>query len=131
MNLSTLCLQRIKAELDNAGISCSLDIPAQGQLSYPYVSYSIYSTLIEYTFGEVIEDVRIQFSAYSKVSGTECISLLTDIENLFEHYNYTDGSYHIVCTHRTNEFGPRYNGKDSYYYAVAEFTFKCGRQKAT
>jgi len=129
MLLCKLVLKTLKSELDGLGYSNYLYIAPQSA-SYPFVTYFPIANEIEYTFGQVIEDVNIQLSIFvAQANVADMLDMAQAIEETFDEIQASEGGYDIFCTHRTNEQGPRYLEKEHYWQMDIEFTFQCERSK--
>ena len=105
---------------------------APEEAAYPFVTYFMVSCSTEYTFSHVIEDVNIQVSIYdNKRDVSDIIAIANDIETAFEEFNSNDGSNYIICTHKEQEGGPKYDNKEHYWTHIIEFNFKSQRSKTT
>lgn len=128
MILCKLVLASIKSELDTLGYANYLYVAPQNA-SYPFVTFFPVSNDIEYTFGEVMENINIQISIFCNGNVVPLLDMAQGIEEVFDEYSTSSGGYVINCTHRTNETGPQFNGKENYWQLDMDLQFKCQRDK--
>jgi hypothetical protein len=129
MILTQIALSAIKLTLNNLGLSSYLNIAPQ-IANYPFIVFTVISAPAEYTFSEVNEDIRIQFSVFdNNADMANIFSLANSIEQAFENFNSNYNSNHIICAHKNGEVGPYYNEKEHYYQVNLDYIFNSWRNK--
>lgn len=127
MLLTKTVLKSIKTEIDKLNYRNYLYIAPQ-DADYPYITFSPVGNNVEYTFGQVIESINIQFSIYAYDDTLSLLDIAGNIESSFEEYKVVDGAYTIICTHNTKNKGPIPLGED-YWMLNMDYVFICQRDK--
>lgn len=135
MILTKYIFKTIKSTLTSLGYRNFLYLAPQGGATYPLVTYMPINLSTQLSFnatGIVLDDVTIRFSVYGNQEQEDCeevMDILAAIEGAFEFKTFTDGTYTIICGHRTNENGPTYLNKEHYWIGTVDITFMSQRQK--